>query len=70
MNLAEGKHLTSKVIASLPIEKLTDRELNQALAEATKAYAELGSSDQAAKGPDLARKLKPTPKTPVSAGTP
>jgi len=68
MNLAEGKHLTSKVIASLPFEKLTDGDLNQALAEATKAYAELGSSDQAAKGPDLVKKLKPSPKTPISAG--
>jgi hypothetical protein len=57
--LAEGKDLTPAAIAGIPTEKLTDTELDEALAQASKVYAELGSSDQAAKGPDLVKRLKP-----------
>ena len=57
--LAEGKPLKPKVVAALVLEKLTDADLNQALTRAQKGYAELGSSDQAAKGSDLVKLLKP-----------
>jgi AIPR protein len=59
MRQASGKSLTSRTVAALAVEKLTDSELAAALNQARAAYEGLGSSDQAAKGPELLRKLKP-----------
>ena len=59
MKLAGTYHLKPTQVASVAFEKLTDQDLTEVLNEAKSAYAELGSSDQAAKGPELLRKLSP-----------
>lgn len=59
MKLAATHHLKPTQVASVAFEKLTDQDLTEVLNEAKSAYAELGSSDQAAKGPELLRKLSP-----------
>jgi len=59
--LAGGNYLRAGKMVSLAFEKLTDRELAVVTNETKTAYGELGSSDQAAKGPELLKKLKPEP---------
>ena len=61
MKLAGTQQIRHAQAASLAFEKLTDQDLTSVLNEAKAVYAELGSSDQAAKGPELLKKLKPEP---------
>jgi hypothetical protein len=58
--LADGKILSARTVSTLPIDKLSDELMSQALEEAKAAYEKLGATDQIAKGPELLRNLTPT----------
>jgi hypothetical protein len=51
--------LKPKLVAGLAFDKLKDEDIAGALSEAKEAYSVLGSTDQAAKGPELLKKLQP-----------
>jgi hypothetical protein len=61
MKVTGTEHLKSSHVASLAVDKIKNEELTAALNEAKAAYTELGSSDQAAKGPELLKKLRIEP---------
>ena len=59
MKLADGKPLTPRTIARLPLDKLIESQLVHSFAKAKSAYKALGGSDQVAKGAELVKVLNP-----------